>query len=92
MKKKKTTAKKDGRSPALARALGSVSRLKRENSRLRNALDRIANPISWMRRDAEEQGARLDGHMAAQLANSASYLQQIAERTLSPNVNDEPRR
>ena len=47
------------------------------------ALRKIANPIAWMRQDAEAQGMKLNGAMAITLAEDHNYLKQIAESALS---------
>ena len=49
----------------------------------RVALDEIANPIKYMRQEAEAKGARLDGGIAIQLSGSANYLQGIARAALA---------
>lgn len=51
--------------------------------RYEKALNNIAKPISYLQRQAEAECARLDGHYAYQLANSAPYLQGIANEALS---------
>lgn len=58
--------------------------LKNENERLREALKRIHNPISVMRKDAEETGGQLNGWIAIQLSNDANYLKSIAYSALNP--------
>ncbi len=54
-----------------------------ENDRLREALDRIANPIKWMQLDLKE-GEQINGQYAIQLSNDAAYLKGIANKTLNP--------
>jgi hypothetical protein len=54
-----------------------------ETARLRQALDRIARPIWWMQVDAKAEGCTINAMMAAQLAESGSYLRGIAEKALS---------
>jgi hypothetical protein len=51
--------------------------------RYEKALKDISNPIAYLQRKAEAEGAGLDGHYAQQLANSASFLQKIADEALS---------
>lgn len=54
-----------------------------ENERLRAALNNIVKPISYLQNKAKEEGALLDGMMAHQLSQSASFLQTLAKEALS---------
>jgi hypothetical protein len=49
---------------------------------LENVLWRIANPVSAFQKDAEKEGAKLDGHAAIQMSNDASILQRWADSAL----------
>jgi hypothetical protein len=53
-----------------------------ENKSLWEALDEIANPLTYMRKRAGAKGLRLGG-MAHSIANSVGYLQGIARAALS---------
>jgi len=55
----------------------------KERDQYREALDRIARPISWMQEDAKRDGCTINGAMAANLADSGNYLRGIAEKVLS---------
>ena len=46
------------------------------------ALHDIKNPIAYLRREAEKDGAVLNGHAAVSIENSAQFLTDIAERAL----------
>jgi hypothetical protein len=61
-----------------------VAKLKEENAKLREALDRIARPIWWMQQDAKRDGCQINGAMAVVLADSGNYLRGIAEKALNP--------
>jgi hypothetical protein len=58
--------------------------LKEENERLKAALDEILYPVKYMQIRAKEAGAELNGVMAVTLAESTSYLRDIARAALSP--------
>ena len=60
-----------------------VRKMESELSRYREALDRIARPLWWMQRDAKREGYKINGAMAANLADSGSYLSGIAKKALS---------
>jgi len=60
----------------------TYQKLKAENERLRKALDEIANPVKRMVDEANKKGAMLDGQIAIQLANNATYLREIAKKAL----------
>jgi hypothetical protein len=60
-----------------------MSDLKKENARLREALDRISRPVWWIQEDAKLEGSKVNGHMAIALASDPHYLRGIAEKALS---------
>jgi len=62
----------------------SFNDLKAENTRLREALKQIVNPIKHFQETAEREGAQLNGQVAITLSNSAAYLKEIAEKALTP--------
>lgn len=62
--------------------LGALVKIARENERLRTALDKIANPLAYFQRQAEENGAKLDVGMANVLAHDSAWLQSIAKEAL----------
>jgi hypothetical protein len=53
----------------------------RQRDELKEALDRIADPIAYMERNLKE-GERLDGMMAIHIANNPEYLKKIAEAAI----------
>ena len=57
------------------------SELLRQRDELKEALDRIADPIAYMERNLKE-GERLDGMMAIHIANNPEYLKKIAEAAI----------
>lgn len=66
----------------------TIAELRGQVERLRAGLDEICHPIVAMRRRAEAEGAKLDGHMAVALANDPHYLAGIARATLEGRSND----
>lgn len=51
------------------------------------ALKDIFNPIGYLQRKSDEENARLDGHQAILLANSVSFIQNIAREALTPKTS-----
>lgn len=49
---------------------------------MRQALEKIANPIAYLQQEAKDQGGQLDGMGAIALANNANWLSSIAARAL----------
>lgn len=49
---------------------------------MKEALQKIANPIAYLQQEAKEQGAQLDGMGAIALANNANWLSSVAARAL----------
>ncbi len=56
-----------------------------EITRLREALDKIANPLKFIQEDADKNGMVVDGYQANLLINNASYLKGIAKEALKPD-------
>lgn len=50
---------------------------------LTEALERIANPIEFMQREAKKNGDELNGRAAILLSNDAQYLKDIAKNALT---------
>jgi len=46
------------------------------------ALDRISRPLHYLEMEAEAEGASLNGAVAIQLCNDASWLKEIASKAL----------
>lgn len=67
------------RNEFLFRALKMANR---DNARLRKALEEIVNPLPVMQERAKAEGRQLSG-MAYGIANSVSYLQDIAKQALT---------
>lgn len=61
----------------------ATARLRAEVIRLRDALDRIANPLQSLQQDAANAGIPLNGAAAAALANDVGYLRGIARNALT---------
>lgn len=66
--------------------LGVFEKVERENSQLREALDRIARPVWWMQEDQKRATGSINGisgGMAISLSESHEYLKGIAREALS---------
>lgn len=64
--------------------------LRAENSRLREALDRIARPIWWLQEDQKQKTGSINGvngAMALSLSESPEYLKGIAKKALISTTN-----
>ena len=59
-----------------------------EVQRLREALEEIADPIKFMRARLED-GEQLNGVYAIQMAESGSYLREIAKRAIAASTGQE---
>jgi hypothetical protein len=59
-----------------------VDEVLEENRILKEALNKIANPISYLRESANNAGGVLDGSVAVSLSNSANWLKSIADDAL----------
>lgn len=69
----------------LKNKLGKSKKLSKQQlyiQKLENALERISDPVYWMRFDAEQEGYKLDGHTAFTLSNDPAYLKDIAKKAL----------
>ena len=53
-----------------------------EIRRLRGELEKLANPIAWLQKQAWEHGAALDGSAAVLIENTASWYREIARAAL----------
>lgn len=49
---------------------------------MRDALNNIAEPISWLQYHAEKQKMEFDGDWAYRLSQSPGYFREIAKRAL----------
>lgn len=49
----------------------------------KKALEKIANPLKYLQDEAERDGCKLNGVMAAQLCNDANWLKSIATKALN---------
>jgi len=49
---------------------------------LEKALKKIANPIPYMRKEAESSGCALDGIMAIRLSEDPHYYREIAQKAI----------
>lgn len=68
--------------PELINSLANV-KSPSDVSVLKEALEKIDNPIEYLQRKAKEEGYELDGLNAVQLSNSAHWLKQIAHEALA---------
>jgi len=69
--------------PGINAELREVVQLRKENERLRDALQKIANPIGYFREYAKQEGRELDGHMAVQISKDPGWLSSEAAKALS---------
>jgi len=46
------------------------------------ALEKIASPLSYLQKEAEANGSSLNGIVALQLCNDASWLKEMASKAL----------
>jgi len=63
-------------------AVKNVAELENDKRELVEALDKISNPIFYLRKEAESSGGTLNG-FAVQLSNDANYLKGIARTALA---------
>lgn len=56
-------------------------------SELRSALEQISKPIRFLQKDAESKGESLNALEAQRMANSATWLQEIAYNSLRAHPN-----
>lgn len=63
-------------------SLNAMAKIAQENKRLRAALDKVANPITYLQKEAQAQGDVLNGGMAVALANDPHWLRSIASEAL----------
>jgi hypothetical protein len=54
------------------------------------SLEKIINPILFLRKEAEAEGGTLDGRMAIQLADDTHWLRDIAEKALNTYKESKP--
>ena len=65
-------------------------KLQTENTRLRTALEDIANPLQRIKREVPE-GAKLNGQMAVALMESPDFYKDIARQALNAETNADER-
>jgi hypothetical protein len=63
--------------------LERVQRLEAEAAAMREALEKIAHPIPWLQKDAENKGYVLNGSAAVYLAKDANWLKDTAKQALA---------
>lgn len=56
--------------------------IEKENETLKLALEKIANPIKYLREDAEKEGTILDDRMVFYINNDANLYKNIISRIL----------
>lgn len=69
--------------PGINADLLEVVQLRKENERLRAALQKIANPIGYFQEYAKQEGRQIDGHMAVQISKDPGWLSSEAAKALS---------
>lgn len=71
---------------ALTMAITDLNRcrqLEAEAAAMRGALEKIAHPIPWLQKDAENKGYVLNGSAAVYLAKDANWLKDTAKQALA---------
>ena len=56
--------------------------IKSENDVMRQSLMDITEPINYLQRQADKEGAKLDGYMAIKFIEDSIFYQDIARGTL----------
>jgi hypothetical protein len=72
--------------PGINNELLEVVQLRKENERLRSALQKIANPIGYFQEYAKQEGRQIDGHMAVQISKDPGWLSSEAAKALSADA------
>ena len=67
---------------AMCSAKFQITEFKKKLETTKQALQKIANPISFMREEAEKNGYKLDGVMAIKLSEDHNYLKEIARQAI----------
>lgn len=57
-------------------------KLKEQNEKLKEGLEKIQNPVLYLQKQAEASGAKMDGLMAVALSKDCEWLKNIAYETL----------
>ena len=60
-----------------------TQKLESESAAMREALEKIAHPIPWLQKDAENKGYVLNGSAAVYLAKDANWLKDTAKQALN---------
>lgn len=63
--------------------IAALTSEREKTKQLIDALEKIANPIKYIRQEAEKEGGALNGVMAIQISNDANYLKGIAQAALT---------
>ena len=61
----------------------SIQELSKQVAKLQLTLQEIANPIKFLQQRADEQGGKLNGLFAINLATDAGYLKGLAKKALA---------
>ena len=61
----------------------SIQELSKQVAKLQLTLQEIANPIKFLQQRADEQGVKLNGLFAINLATDAGYLKGLAKQALA---------
>lgn len=66
----------------IVEACNNYYKLKEQNEKLKEALEKIQNPVLYLQKQAEASGAKIDGLMAVALSKDCEWLKNIAYETL----------
>jgi hypothetical protein len=73
-----TPGKVDDTVKFIVEACNNYYRLKEHNEKLLSALEKIQNPVLYLQKQAQSQGASFDGLMAVALSKDCEWLKSIA--------------
>lgn len=73
-----------------SKAGARIVELERENTRLRSALDDVVHPLAALQKQIEAGGGRMNSNAPA-IANSLTFVQDIARRALAGEKTDDTR-
>ena len=67
----------EGTAEFIAEACNNYYKLKEQNDKLKEALEKIQNPVMYLQKQAQASGSKLDGLMAVALSKDCEWLKGI---------------